>query len=51
MQQHEAAMEQLSRRRFLKITTGAFGAAAAATQVEPLVRAARAADAPQGTVT
>ena len=43
-------MEQLSRRRFLKITTGAFGAAAAATQVEPLVRAARAADAPQGSV-
>jgi thiosulfate reductase/polysulfide reductase chain A len=50
LQRFEAAMEQLSRRRFLKITAGTFGAAAAATQVEPILRAARAADAPQGTV-
>ena len=37
-------MEQISRRRFLKITAGTFGAAAAATQWEPLTRFASAAD-------
>jgi thiosulfate reductase/polysulfide reductase chain A len=50
LQRHEAAMEQLSRRRFLKVTTGAVGAAAAATQVEPIARVARAADAAKGSV-
>ena len=44
-------MEHLSRRRFLKISAATFGAAAAATQWEPLARLARAADAPAGTVT
>jgi len=43
-------MEHLSRRRFLKISAATFGAAAAATQWEPLSRLARAADAPPGTV-
>jgi thiosulfate reductase/polysulfide reductase chain A len=43
-------MEHLSRRRFLKISAATFGAAAAATQWEPLARLARAADAPAGTV-
>ena len=37
-------MEQISRRRFLKITAGTFGAAAAATHWEPLTRFASAAD-------
>ena len=43
-------MEHLSRRRFLKITTATFGAAAAASQWDPLSRAAAAAaaDAPPG---
>ena len=43
-------MEHLSRRRFLKISAATFGAAAVATQWEPLARLARAADAPAGTV-
>ena len=42
-------MEYLSRRRFLKISAATFGAAAAATQLDPLQRAV-AADAPPGTV-
>ena len=43
-------MEHLSRRRFLKITTATFGAAAAASHWDPLTRAAAAAaaDAPPG---
>ena len=43
-------MEHLSRRRFLKITTATFGAAAAASHRDPLTRAAAAAaaDAPPG---
>jgi thiosulfate reductase/polysulfide reductase chain A len=45
-------MEHLSRRRFLKISAATFGAAAAATQWEPLSHAAAAAaDAPPGSVT
>jgi thiosulfate reductase/polysulfide reductase chain A len=43
-------MEQLSRRRFLKISATTFGAAAAAAQLEPLSRLAHAADAPAGSV-
>ena len=43
-------MEHLSRRRFLKISAATFGAAAVATQWEPLARVARAADTPPGTV-
>ena len=43
-------MEPLSRRRFLKISAATFGAAAAATQWEPLARLARAASTPAGIV-
>ncbi len=39
-------MEHLSRRRFLKISATTFGAAAVATQWEPLARMATAADGP-----
>jgi len=43
-------MEHLSRRRFLKISAATFGAAAVATQWEPIARVASAADAPAGAV-
>ncbi|MBK6603080.1 MAG: molybdopterin-dependent oxidoreductase [Betaproteobacteria bacterium] len=44
-------MEYVSRRRFLKISATTFGAAAAATQWEPLTQLANAADAPAKGVT
>jgi thiosulfate reductase / polysulfide reductase chain A len=45
-------MARLTRRRFLKISAATFGAAAVATQWEPLARMARAADVPaKGVVT
>lgn len=44
-------MTTLSRRRFLAISSASLGGAGLATQWQPLVNLAHAADAPQGTVT
>lgn len=44
-------MQQLSRRRFLKVSTATFGATTVASQWEPLVRMAGAAEAAPGEVT